>query len=208
MKNLLKSSIILLMLLVILTLTSCKNILLKIYGIKDPKTENEISILKYAEEKKLHTDNIVTVTSKDFLSVIKGKGIPDADIFDANGEYIEYRKTASDCNAALFQFIPDLNKEKKYDKTGKTNLSTELNRFRDLKGNPLQAIPTADFYVLIYWNAWTGKLNNDHVKIWEDYAYANKNATIKVLKIDLDFQEYWNKAERDSIIKHLDKKIN
>lgn len=188
----------------ILTLTSCQLVMMKIYGIKNPETENEKTILKFAEKKQLRTDNIVTVNSSDFLRMLKGKGIPEADIFDNNGEYVEYRPTDTSCNAGLFKFIPDLNRNAKYNKTGKTNLQTELNKLRDLNGNKLQSLAPADFYVLIYWSVWTGKLNKDHVKIWEDYAYANKNANIQVLKVDLDIQEYWNKSDRDEIIKKLE----
>ena len=194
------------LLLFTMTLTSCKFIMMKIYGIKNPQIENEKAILKFAEKKQLHTDNIVTVNSSEFLTILKVKGIPEADIFDNRGQYIEYRQTDTSCNAGLFKFIPDLNRDGKYNKTGKTNLQAELNKFRDLKGNKIQPLPPADFYVLIYWSKWTGKLNKDHVKIWEDYSYANTNANIKVLKVDLDFQEHWNKSDRDEIINKLSKK--
>ena len=181
---------------------------MKIYGIKNPHIENEKSILEFAEKKKLHTDNIVTVNSNDFLAMLKGKGIPEADIFDNNGKYIEYRPTDTSCNAGLFNFVPNLNKQNEYNKTGKTNLQTELDKLRDVKGNKLEPLTPADFYVLIYWSVWTGKLNKDHVKIWEDSAYASKKANIKVLKVDLDFQEYWGKTDRETIIKQLEKKKN
>jgi hypothetical protein len=196
----------LIILLFIFTLTSCNPILMKMYGIKNPDTESEKTILKFAKKKHLHTDNIVTVNSSDFLAMLKIKGIPEADIFDNNGQYIEYRPTDTSCNAGLFKFIPDLNRDGKYNKTGKTNLQIELNKLRDLKGSKLQPLPSADFYVLIYWSVWTGKLNKDHVKIWEDYAYANKNANIRVLKVNLDYQEHWEKSDRDKIIKQLEKK--
>ncbi len=206
MKNTMRQRLPLIILFFILTLSGCKLVIMKMYGIKNPETENEKSILKFAEKKQLRIDNIVTVNSSDFLTTLKTRGIPEADIFDSSGAYVEYRQTDTSCNAGLFKFIPDLNRNAKYKKTGKTNLQTEINKLRDLNGNKLQSLTTANFYILIYWSVWTGKLNKDHVKIWEDYAYANKNANIKVLKVDLDFQEYWDKSDRDAIIKQLEKK--
>ena len=197
---------LLLVLVTAFTFTGCNFILKKMYGIKNPDVESEKTILKFARKKQLHNDNIVTVNSNDYLAVIKGQSIPEAIVFDSNGQFIEYKQTDTSCNAGLFKFIPELNKNTKYNQPEHVNLQTELSKFRDLKGSKLEPGSAADFYVLIYWAVWTGKLNKDHVKVWEDLAYANKNAIIKVIKVNLDMQEYWEKTERDAIIKQLSKK--
>ena len=69
-----------------------------------------------------------------------------------------------------------------------------------MNGNSLKSPETADFYVLIYWAVWTGKLNKDHVKIWEDAAKNNKNAKVKVIKVNMDFQEHWDEKIRKEIL--------
>lgn len=196
------------LILIILTLTfmSCQPIMKKMYGIKNPDIENRKTIIKTANKYKLDTTNIVSVNSKDFLYVLKETSIPNASVYDKNGKYIEYRQTDTSCNAGLFQFIPALNLTDKYNQPEKANLDTELKKFRDLNGNTLKSIETADFYLLIYWTVWTGKLNKDHVKIWEDLAKNNKNSNVKVIKVNLDLQEYWNKDDRDIIIKAITKK--
>ena len=190
----------------LLILASCQPIMKKIYGIKDPEIENKKTILKSALKYNLDTSNIVTVNSKDFLYVLNGQSIPDAAIYDKNGKYIEYRQTDTSCNAGLFQFIPSLNLNEKYNQPDSSDLTAELNKFRDLKGNLLTPTEAADFYLLIYWTVWTGKLNKDHVKVWEDLGRDNKNCKIKVIKVNLDLQEYWEEQEREKIIKTLSKK--
>ena len=190
----------------LLILVSCQPIMMKLYGIKDPDIENEKTITKKALKYGLDTSNIVTVNSKEFLYVLNGQSIPDGAIYDRNGKYIEYRQTAKSCNAGLFKFIPSLNLNDKYNQPDSTDLKTELNKFRDLKGNILKQPESADFYLLIYWTVWTGKLNKDHVKIWEDLARDNKNCKIKVIKVNLDIQEYWEEQEREKIIKAMSKK--
>ncbi|MFM7709523.1 MAG: hypothetical protein ACKO5C_01280 [Ferruginibacter sp.] len=187
-------------------LASCQPIMMKMYGIKDPDIENEKSITKKALKYNLDTSNIVTVNSSAFLHILKRQSIPNAAIYDRNGKYIEYRQTDTSCNAGLFQFIPALNLNDPYNQPDSADLKTELAKFRDLKGTTLKDPESADFYLLIYWTVWTGKLNKDHVKIWEDLARDNKRCTIKVIKVNLDVQEYWDKQERDNIIKTMSKK--
>ncbi len=190
----------------LLILVSCQPIMMKLYGIKDPDIENQKTITKKALKYDLDTSNIVTVNSKEFLYVLNGQSIPDCAIYDKYGKYIEYRQSDTSCNAGLFQFIPDLNLNAKYNQPDSADLKTELNKFRDLKGNILKQPESADFYLLIYWTVWTGKPNKDHVKIWEDLARDNKNCKIKVIKVNLDIQEYWDEQERDKVIKAMSKK--
>lgn len=185
--------------------SSCKFIMLRLYGIKNPKVENEKSIGKFAKKKNFESQ-IVTLNSGDFMASFKGQGIPDGAVFDKNGNYIEYRRTDTSCNAGLFDFIPALKSDGNYNKTGKTKLDVETHKFRDLKGENLSPIENADFYLLIYWTVWTGKLNKDHVNIWQDLALANKNAKIKVLLVNLDLQQHWEKSERERIISTLKNK--
>jgi hypothetical protein len=189
----------------ILVLASCQPIMKAIYGIKKPDIENQESITKKALKFGLDTTNIVSVTSKDFPYVLKSTSIPNAAIYDSNGKYIEYRQTDTSCNAGLFDFIPKLNVSGTYNKPDSSSLAEEWKKFRDLKGNVMNLPNNSDFYLLIYWNVWTGKLNKDHVKIWEDLARENKNCKIKVIKVNLDIQEYWEPNEKEMYRKAMRK---
>lgn len=189
----------------LLLLASCQPIMKAIYGIKKPDIENQESITKKALKFGLDTTNIVSVTSKDFPYVLKSTSIPNAAIYDSNGKYIEYRQTDTSCNAGLFDFIPKLSLSGIYNKPDSSSLAEEWTKFRDLKGKEMTLPNNADFYLLIYWNVWTGKLNKDHVKIWEDLARENKNCKIKVIKVNLDIQEYWEPKEKEMYRKAMRK---
>ncbi|AEA45031.1 hypothetical protein Fluta_3055 [Fluviicola taffensis DSM 16823] len=178
----------------------------KMYGIKDPELESEKGIKKSALKNDMDTSNIVTVYSRVYPKMLKGRSIPDASIYDSRGNYIEYRQSDTSCNAGLFEFIPNLNVDTKYNQPDSSNLSVELFKFRDLKGNPIKEVEKADFYVLIYWAVWTGKLNKNHVKVWEDLAKNNKNCRVKVIKVNLDFQEHWDIADQEIIVGSAKKK--
>lgn len=202
-----KNNLILILLLLTFSLFSCQPIMMKMYGVKDPEVENEKSIVKKALKYELDTSNIVTVNSKDFLYELQWKSIPDGAIYDKNGKYIEYRQSDTACNAGLTQFIPMLNVKEKYNQPDSSDLRTELNKFRDFKGNKLPPQDKADFYVLIYWTVWTGKLNKEKVKVWENLARENKSSKIKVIKVNMDMQEYWEEEEQERIMKIMNNKI-
>jgi hypothetical protein len=184
-----------------LLLSSCTPTLMLFYGIKQPGIENEQSIKKKAIKFGLDTSNIVTISSEDYAMFIDENGVPDAAIFDTQGSYIEYRSTDTSCNAGLYDFIPNLNLNNEYVKPGGKNLESELLKFRDLKGHSLATPNKADFYLLIHWTVWSGRLNKDHVKIWEDLAKENRNCVISIIKVNLDMQEYWDESEKITISK-------
>lgn len=172
-ENLIMKKNTLFLILPILLLQSCSTIMMKMYGMKNPEVENEQTIKKRALKYGLDTTNIVTVYNPDIAAKLSGRGIPNASIYDRNGKYIEYRQTDTSCNAGLFQFIPELDPANSYHKPDSANLNVELAKFRNMKGGLLSEVEKADFYVLINWAVWTGKLNKDHVKIWEDLAKNN-----------------------------------
>ena len=201
-----RKNIVLLTTVSLLSLASCKPVLLKLYGIKDPEIENERGIKRKALKFNLDTGNIVSVNSADFLKELSKQGIPEAAVYDREGRYIEYRQTDTSCNAGLFKFIPELDPAAEYRMPDSLTLSSEFKKFRDLKGRIIPAPEGADFYLLIYWTVWTGKLNKDHVKIWEDQALQNKKAKIKVVKVNLDIQEYYEEKEKQRILKAISKK--
>lgn len=190
----------------VVLLSGCQAILLKMYGIKDPKVETAQSIKKYALKEGLDTSLIVSVSPADFKSVLTmGSGIPDAAVFDRDGAYIEYRATDTSCNAGLFAFIPSLQAGKDYNRRGKTTLQAELAKLRSLEGKPFTKPESdRDFYLLIYWTKWTGRLNKDHVKEWQNLAKANGH--LGIILVNLDLQAWWTKEEQERVMAMMSKK--
>ncbi|RYD98458.1 MAG: hypothetical protein EOP54_07595 [Sphingobacteriales bacterium] len=190
-----------------LFLVSCKPLLLKMYQIKDPAVETKAGILKAALRYGMDTSGILTASADDFLATLSTQSLPDIAVFDSAGAYIEYRRTDTSCNSGLFDFIPSLHAEGSYKKTGRASLQEELKKLRDINGDVISApVEKADFYLLIYWSVWTGKLNKDHVKVWEQLAMQNKKCTIKVFKVNLDIQEYWPATTKAQLLRLMAKR--
>ena len=180
-------------------LPSCKTFILKsLYGIKKPKVESERSILKYAFKKGLLQDNIFTLSQDDWTWAVQNisfaKSIPDIMVFDKNGNLLKYREE-SQCNAKAFSFLSSLTKESKFEYDSLLTMKDLTTKLKDLKGNNTSFTinDSTDYYVFIFWAVWIGRLNKDHVKEWETDALNNKNCSIKVIKVNMDKQEWWDK---------------
>jgi hypothetical protein len=178
-----------------ISLTGCSSIMKAMYGIKKPKVENEASIMKWLKKDGMTSENVVALSYSGFkstLTAIKNK-MPEVFIFNENGEYIPYGDEWA-CNAHAFNFIESLNDTTNYVTGDKMKLDDEITLMRNLKGETLNSpIKTAetDFYVLIFCAKYAGKLNKNHAEVWEQQALNNKNAQIKVVKVDMDLQEFW-----------------
>lgn len=163
-------------------------------GAKKPKKENENSLTKYLEKKGLRTDNLyaLDITDYQYLDRIVD-GAPDIMIFSSDGKLIKYKPDTS-CNASAFGFLETVNPNMKFDYIDSVNFDDCFSRLKDLKGNPvvIKKSENTDFYLIIFWARFIGRLNKDHVKIWEEQALNNTNAKIKVFKVNKDMQEWWD----------------
>jgi hypothetical protein len=75
-------------------------------------------------------------------------------------------------------------------------------RLKDLNGKNVEIdLSDANYHVFIYWAKFAGKLNKDHVKVWENQALENTKTKIKVYKVNMDFQEHWGKETLDKLVK-------
>ncbi len=175
------------------------------YGIREPRIEQAASLLVTAKKYGLTSKCLVTVTPCAYRGLFDKfyHSIPEALIFDRNGRRIEYKKPGSDCNAGLFGFIPKLNRAHKSNAAGPAVLASTLCQLRDVQGHLLPATyldSTADFYLMISWTAFTGKLNDNHVRAWQNLAMQNRQARIQVIEVNFDIQQWWPKVARDTLM--------
>jgi hypothetical protein len=176
-----------------------------IWGIHRPVVEDKSSIILSAQKYGLDIRNITTVRPDAHQPLLQQfqRSLPEAIIFNNRGQHILYKVGDSDCNASLFQFIPALNKDSVYKYASKADLEQTVSYLRDLNGNPLPPDyldVTADFYIFISWADFTGKLNRDNVKKWQDLAVNNPNARIQVIEVNFDVQKWWPEEAQHRIL--------
>lgn len=177
----------------ILSLSSCKFVIKTFYGIKKPKIETEKSLKKYLKRKGINSNNIYAVSQNDFMQITKQiGGIPEILIFDKNGNNIMYKEEGQ-CNANAFDFIDNISKDMKFKYNNSLKLDNYISKLKYFNGKPatIDKSKDIDFYLFIFWARYTGRLNKNHVKIWEKLANNNTKCNIKVIKVNLDKQEWW-----------------
>lgn len=176
-----------------LLLISCESILKMKYGIKTPKYENERSIKKYLKKKGMDTTNVFVfkdVKSLSKASQMKLLNIPDITFFNEKGNQVEYKKSATECNAKANDFINDLNNFSSHP----SNSQKTANDFTDLiVNNRRSEIKLTDINVFITWSIYTGKLNDLKAFDWVKSLEHAKKSGIKLnyYLVNCDLQKDW-----------------
>jgi hypothetical protein len=180
---------LILTLFIFLSFTSCTKIMLAAYGAHMPRPESKLALLNYLDSKKMNTDNILFAkTEKDWFTLAK-YGV-ELICFDKNHDFYWYKDT-SQCNAPAFMYCENICKtpvaSERINPTFKTDSIFSLTE--DFLGNTPKN-NDADYTIFIGWAKWNGRLNGDHVKIWEE-ALNKSGCKVKVYKVCLDPLKQW-----------------
>jgi len=183
----------LLLILIFITISSCKFLITELKGVKKPRIENKKSILKYLKKIDVDTNNVISVNKDGFLNLKKFvKGIPEILVFNHKNEMILYKED-SECNGKAFDFIKKLNKDKQYKTSDSIKITDFIKYATDLDGNQFNLDSNNyDYIVFIFWAKYIGNFNKDYMKKWECEAYHNINAKIKVFKVTTDLFRWRN----------------
>lgn len=184
---------------------SCKSTLKTIKGIKDPKIETYSATQKYLYKKDMDTARVVYF--KDFNSFAQASKkrllqVPNALFFDKDGNFVDYRKSATDCNAKVDDFIQDLNtfNEAKKDTT---KTIADLKQLVVAANKNLLSEKPGEITVFITWARFAGTLNKEKAFDWVKLLEAAKQKGISVnyYLLNCDFQENWNltKQEKEAL---------
>lgn len=174
---------------------SCTPIMKTLYGIKDPRVENKETLAKYLDGIGLGHEVVYIPSDMSLMPEVNeefGRSVPEAVLFDSEGNRRTYKDSDQDCNAGLFATIPGMNKntvlksEKGADFISFTRMLSSLEDQSAFKMHE-----RADYHLFISWTKYTGKLNKDHVREWVNLASTNDAVNIAVYLVNMDFQESW-----------------
>ncbi|KGO96243.1 hypothetical protein Q767_08305 [Flavobacterium enshiense DK69] len=170
--------------------------MLTIKGVKGPKLETYTTTKRYLIKNNIDTSRVVyykNLNSYVYAAKKRYLSIPNAMFFDKDGNFVDYRKNPSDCNAKVEGFIEELSafKEAKKDST-KTLF--ELKKLLASSNNKALNEEPADVTVFITWARYVGTLNKekafDWVKLLEEAK--QKGVSVNYYLLNSDFQENWN----------------
>ena len=157
---------------IILLTTGCMKVIMIIYGVKKPKIESTYSLNKFLNEIGVNSEHLyVCKDSLSQSSIIElGNGAPEAEFFDKNGFLIRYKDSSNiNCNADVDDFFDSLVNHK-VASNNSAFIGDRLNCIIDSKQHnsiSFDALPRADYFVILYFAKWTGKrVNKEHIATW------------------------------------------
>jgi len=171
--------------------------MLKYYGIHQPQICTSSGIYKFLTKK--NAQNVLSFACRDtvehnkFMSKIS---FPEAHFFDGSGFYISYKPSSKICNSGVDSFIYELKHQKgnsdtsfniNYILLGKVNLENH-------KEYNLTNLPKSDFFVVLIYTEYLGKLNDIKTFNWlANIDKVNQNHEIQItpIMISADYFDFW-----------------
>jgi hypothetical protein len=182
--------------LLLLLLQGCAPVMKLAYGFKSPeKMRTDADLHRYLERKQMGTGDVYRLsTLADVKASVEGVGVPEVRIFDATGAHVPYGEPG-ECNAFAFAFLEELDASGSWTTSDEYALDATLDVLRPVGDAPSvdelreRLGSETDFLVVLYWARFVGRLNIDHVRVWERQIAANDKARFDVVKVALDLHE-------------------
>lgn len=191
-----KNALFIWVVLIVLT-TSCKQLLLKHEGIKQPALEDHKSLSNFLSSKGIDTSEILCFKDTTALNTFyrSGLGLPDAQFFNKESKLVNYRESIKDCNGMVSIFIQKGDSINSVSPVEGEHLDKYLeNVVIENTGNRFTIENQKyDVYMLVYWAKYLGKLNKHKVYEWQELVKkANQNdKKIRMILINVDYQKFW-----------------
>jgi hypothetical protein len=207
-----KTRIICGLIIVSMVTISCKQVVLKITGISNPKVENKSTIMEFLKKCKGDTSNVYCIDTTLFQ---KMKTIPFKPGWTKGFRPLQIRVYGETGNpimqwASCEGFLSQLKLFEEVPPRNVNSLSTELDLQSDLSqyyaldGQPakLTMKPGYDYYIIIYFAVWLGKQSKESIKTVTTYVQDHPEYKFMVYQIDVDCQEFWGVSCNSNIEIH------
>lgn len=177
----------------------CKSIIKKAYGVKDPKFETIQTTSNYLEKYSVENGKLwITRDFNSYASLLNSKepsmSFPDAYFFNAQGKFLDYRKSPEECNANVEGFINELSEIIHTKLTGALSIDYFLEQVYDKNLQAAKLDSKVDGYVVITWSIFMGeKLNKEKAFDWVSLIKKlnDEGLVIEYFLLNLDPQKSW-----------------
>ncbi len=176
--------------------SGCTPILKLYYGYHEPTSEDSTSLKKYYKRKGIDPASMLVFSDsvKYYQRLKEVMGIPEIRVFNKEGHLIYYKDTLKTCNAPAYEYTEFICTTSGLKMNAAKNLTTETKGLLTLNNTPLNITTEAgyDYYVFIYCARFLGRLNKDHVKVWQHNLENAKSCKVKYYLVDMDWQKSWD----------------
>ena len=177
--------------------SSCKFLLLKYEGVEQPALENHQSLSKFLYSNGIDTSEILCFKDTQALNTFyrSGIGMPEAQFFNRDKKFVDYRNSIKDCNGMVSVFIGKIDSINLVSPIEGKLLEHYLeNVVVEKTGNKfILENQSYDAYMVVYWAKFLGKVTKRKVSEWQELAKKeNLNGKkMRVILISVDYQEMW-----------------
>ncbi len=181
-------------------LSSCTQVVSKIYGIKKPKPKREEILLHFLDKQGVSPNNAFALSDSSWFGLLTMTRLPGIMVFDSMGNKIDWvlafygTSDAKTCTADERSFLSKLDAKAEYPIDSTVKLSFITSHLFTLSGIPVSPtiIQNKSFTVILTWAYFMGgRLTRNNLPYWEETLANNGNATFNIVKVDLDPQIWW-----------------
>ena len=176
---------------------SCKFLLLKYEGVEQPALENHQSLSKFLFSNGIDTSEILCFKDTQALNIFYKSdiGMPDAQFFNKDKKFVDYRNSIKDCNGMVSVFIGKIDSINLVSPIEGKLLEHYLeNVVVGKTGNKfILENQKYDAYMVVYWAKFMGKVTKRKVSEWQELAKKeNQNGKkMRMILISVDYQQFW-----------------
>jgi len=181
----------------VMLITSCTKLLLISEGVKQPAIENYNSLSKFLLSKGIDTSEILCFKDTTALNAFyKSRfGIPEAQFFNKEKKFVDYRQSITDCNGKVSVFIENIDSINLESPIEGEFLDTYLNNLVVEKTGQEFILENQNYeaYMIVYWAKYVGKVTKRKVCDWQEHVRkVNQNGKrIRMILVSVDYQEFW-----------------
>jgi hypothetical protein len=200
MKN--KSLLQLMLIVTMLSVTSCTFLAKIVYGFKDPEFESSASIDRKQTDY-FGPDHRSLVYSFEAWREKEFSSVPEIYVFDRQGKYVPYKDSLRpNCNGPADSFASELDPAKAYLTDDAMSLEKFL-QYTNMPGcglTPQLPDEDVDFTVMMSWAAYAGKkIYKEKTILWLDKLKKNNKIKYRVYLVNKDLQECWSEDQKNKL---------
>lgn len=175
---------------ILLNISSCKLFSRVIWKVKSPKVESINSLTKYLNKNDYESSKMILFKDLSSFALFDKKynmSVPEAYFINNSGEFVEYKKTPEQCNAAVDEFILDIEEINMIHPENNTKLS-DVN---ELLNTPI--VQDNEIIILMTWAVYAGKINTTHSLDWINLVKTAQEKGVKInyYLLNCDFLDTW-----------------
>ncbi|HET8884765.1 MAG TPA: hypothetical protein VFM70_00280 [Salinimicrobium sp.] len=179
------------LIILIVSLTSCRTMVKMIANIEDPKVEKKEDIVSYMEDYEVNSNYTYALKdAQEFVDVLgEIQKLPNFLFYNSEGTLLN-PENKNKCISDVGNFIKTLDSldMKNPVEKNKFNMEYVTSRMVDLDGNPVE-LEENKYYMIGFWAKFMGKNCIKKVKSYVDEA--EKRDDITIVLVSFDPQEYW-----------------